>query len=154
MFGTGSREQYLVEGVIVAMWTVGCAVAGGALFGVTQMKRFPLLRHIVALVAMATFIVLSTQIWDAYVEKTRWYSFKETIPKEIWLYLGSSVKKNSGLFKRLLRASEIFLYEYKDWPSFQKKSYSLVVEYMLRLWKEFAEQHNLYNPLLSNVTAT
>ena len=151
VFGTGGREQYLAEGIIVAVWAVGCGLAGATLYGATKMKRFPLLRHALALLAMAVFVVLLSQIWDAYLEKTRWYSFKETIPDEAWQYLTSSVKKSSGLVKRLLRTSEIFLYEFKDWSSFQKKAHSMVVEYVLRVWHELAEKHNLYNPF-SNST--
>ena len=61
------------------------------------------------------FIVLGLQIFEAYVDKTRWYTMKDTVPPHYWNFLSSSVKKSSGLMKRLVRVSEIFLFDFKDW---------------------------------------
>jgi hypothetical protein len=47
--------------------------------------------------------------------------------------LTSSVKKSSGLFKRLLRISEIWIYDYKDFQGFQKKVQVLVIDYLKRV---------------------
>jgi hypothetical protein len=46
--------------------------------------------------------------------------------------LSSSVKKSSGIAKRLVRLSEIFLFDFKDWPGFQKTARMMIVDYILR----------------------
>ena len=47
--------------------------------------------------------------------QTRWYNVRDTVPPAYWAFLSSSVKKSSGLAKRLVRLSEIFLFDFKDW---------------------------------------
>lgn len=138
IFAGQGREQYFIEGLIVALWTVGCGLAG-ALLHYSPRLPFPPLRHAAVLLSMTVFIVLSLQIWGAYVDKTRWYSLRETLPGEVWGYLTSSVKKNSWLPKRLMRLSEYVLYDYKNWEGFQKKAKLLVLDYVERTfntWKE------------------
>ena len=132
IFAGAGREQYVVEGIIVAAWTVGCGVAGLLMYYSTKAPLW-IFRHVMVILSMAMFIVLGQQIFEAYVEKTRWYQVKETVPPQVWEFLTASVKKKSGLFKRLLRVSEIWLYEYKDWASFQNKVKLLVADYMYRL---------------------
>ena len=107
IFAGQGREQYFVEGFIVAAWTVGCGLAGLMLYYSTKVP-FALVRHVMAIAAMSAFIVLGLQIFEAYSEKTRWYQIKETIPPQFWSFLTSSVKKSSGLIKRLVRVSEIW----------------------------------------------
>ena len=107
IFAGQGREQYFVEGFIVAAWTVGCGLAGLMLYYSTKVP-FALVRHVMAIAAMSAFIVLGLQIFEAYSEKTRWYQIKETIPPHYWSLLTSSVKKSSGLIKRLIRVSEIW----------------------------------------------
>jgi hypothetical protein len=133
IFSPQGRDQYLVEGIIVALWTVGAGLA--AYFAAYSTKiPVPLLREVLVLVFMTCFIVLGVQIWMAYVSKTAWYSLKETIPPVLWTYITSGVKKNSDLFKRLLRMSEIWLFEIKglDFEAFEKKFQLLVVDYVKR----------------------
>lgn len=131
IFAPQGRDQYLIEGIIVSSWTVGC----GLCFYLIQMStklRFPLLRHILVMLFLTAFVVLATEIWSAYVAKTAWYSLKETVPGEVWFFLTSAVKKNSGLLKRLLRVSEIWLFEVKQYSDIYKKFNSLVVDYVKR----------------------
>ena len=123
--------QYFIEGLIVAAWTVGCGFAG-LLLVYSPKLPFWRLRHAAALLSLSVFVVLCLQIWDAYVEKTRWYTLKDTLPKELFAFLTSSVKKNSGLAKRLLRVSEIWLFDYKDWPAFLKSVNFYVTDYVVR----------------------
>ena len=131
IFAEQGRDQYLIEGMIVAAWTVGCGIAGIMMLWSTKLP-FAALRHVVVIASMSVFIVLAMQIWAAYVDKTRWYNMKDTVPDYIWAYFTSSVKKSSGLMKRLLRLSEIWLYDFKDWDSFKGKFKTLVVDYLIR----------------------
>ena len=131
IFSGQSRDQYLVEGVLVAMMTLGAAMAMVLLQYSTKIP-FAIGRHVCVLFAMSVFIVLSFQIWGLYVDKTRWYSLKETLPEELWAWISSSVKKSSPIHKRLFRLSEIWLFDYKDWTGFEKKAKSLVYDYVLR----------------------
>ena len=39
---------------------------------------------------------------------------------------------SSGVFKRLIRLSEIFLFDFKDWKWFQGKAKALLYDYVLR----------------------
>lgn len=64
--------------------------------------------------------------------QTRWYSIRDTVPPAYWTFLSSSVKKSSGIAKRLVRLSEIFLFDFKDWPGFQKTARMMIVDYILR----------------------
>jgi hypothetical protein len=57
---------------------------------------------------------------------------QDTFPPALWNFLSSSVKKSSGLLKRLLRLSEIWLYEYKDFQGFKKRSHALLFDYIKR----------------------
>lgn len=59
---------------------------------------------------------------------------QDTMPPEVWHFLSASVKKTSGLPKRLLRLAEVWLFDAKnnDWAGFQKKAQALVVDYLLR----------------------
>lgn len=87
-----------------------------------------ILRHIGVLVTMAIFIIFCLEISSAYLEKTKWYNIKETLPNIVWTFISSSVKKSTKLPKRLLRLSEIFLFEYKDWNGFLRKAKLLVLD--------------------------
>lgn len=131
IFAGAGREQYLVEGVLVALMTVGCGISGLLIYYGTKLPIGPL-RHVVVILAMSCFVVLCLEIGEAYIDKTRWYSVKETVDKPVWEYMTSTVKKNSGLVKRMLRLSEIWLVEYKDWAGFMKKVQSLLVDYVKR----------------------
>lgn len=132
MFATQGRDQFLVEGIVVALWTLGCALAYYIMYQSTKL-RFPLLRHVGVLFGMTLFIVLGLQLWTAYGAKTAWYSLKETLPADVWHYMSSSVKKNSGIVKRFLRLSELWLVEVKDFETLRKKFDLLIVEYVKRV---------------------
>ncbi len=130
IFAPQGRDQYLIEGIIVALWTVGCGLSYSLMLYATRL-RFPVLRHVLVLLSMTLFIVLLLQIWHAYVDKTGWYALKDTFPAELWGWLTASVRKNSGLAKRLLRVSEFWLYESKgDWHALVKKFNTIVVDYV------------------------
>jgi hypothetical protein len=58
-------------------------------------------------------------------------STQDTFPPQLWFWISSSVKKSSGLPKRLWRLCEVWLFESKDWSAFQKKAQALVVDYVL-----------------------
>lgn len=129
LFAPQGRDQFLIEGIVVAFWTVGCALSYTLMLYATKL-RFPVVRHVLVLLCMTLFVVFSLQIWQAYVDKTGWYSLRETFPAEVWAWLTASVKKTSGLPKRLLRMSEYWLYESKDWASFVKKFDALVTQFV------------------------
>lgn len=132
IFAAQGREQFLLEGIIVAMWTIACALSCFFIVGASKL-RFPLLRHVLILFGMSVFVVFALQLWGAYTTKTSWYSLRDTLPNQVWQFLRSSVKKDSGILKRLLRSSEVWLMEAKDFSAFQKKFDLLVVEYVKRL---------------------
>ena len=131
IFAGAGRDQYFVEGVLVALMTVGCGVSGLLVYYGTKLPFSPL-RHAVVIASMGCFTVLCLEIGEAYVDKTRWYSVKETVDKPVWEFLTSTVKKNSGLLKRMLRLSEIWLLEYKSWGGFTAKVQTLLVEFVKR----------------------
>lgn len=131
IFAPQGRDQFFIEGIIVALWTIGCGLSYSLMNWATRI-RFPVVRHCLVILSMTLFIVLSLQIWNAYIDKTQWYSLRETLPAEVWSYLSGSVKKSSGLPKRLLRMSEYWLWETKDLEGFWKKFQALVVDYVRR----------------------
>lgn len=132
IFAGQGRDQYLIEGIIIALLTIGAAAAMSLAYFITKLP-FPLVRHAGVLFFMSVFVLLSLQLFDHYVDKTRWYRVSDTIPPAIWSYFSSSVKKTSYLPKRMLRVSEIWLFEYKDWPTFQKKFKQLIIDYLIRV---------------------
>jgi hypothetical protein len=134
IFAPQGRDQFLVEGIIVALWTVGCGLAAYLVLQSTKL-RIPVVREILVLAFMTVFVMLGAEIWSAYVSKTPWYSLKETVPPPMWSYLTAGVKKNSDVFKRLIRVSEIWMFEIKglDFESFGKKFQLLVVDYLKRV---------------------
>lgn len=129
LFASRGREQYLLEGIIVALWTLGCGLSLVLSFLSTKIP-IPPVRHVLVILGFAMFVVFSLQIWNAYVDKTPWYSIKDTVPEEVWRWLSSSVKKSSGVLKRLLRVSEIYLWEFKDLQSLQKRAKPILFDYL------------------------
>lgn len=137
IFAPQGRDQFLIEGIIVALWTVGAGLSLFLMQQATKLK-FPVLRHILVLFLFSVFIVLAQQIWTAYIAKTPWYSMRETLPSPLWQYLTSGVKKNSDIFKRFVRMSEIWLFdEAKDFEGLKKKFQQLVVDYLQRVFTQF-----------------
>ena len=135
-FSGESREQYLLEGLVVA-GLVLCAAMSLVLMCYSLKIPFSLGRHVGVIFFLSVFIVFMQNIWDAYVDKTSWYSLKETLPEPAWHFLTSSVKKNSWLPKRLLRLCELFLsddfkFTTEDWNKLGKKFQTLIVDYLNR----------------------
>lgn len=128
IFAPQGRDQYSVEGIIVALCTIGCGLSYFLLYWSTKV-RFPLLRHVLVILSLTLFMVLSLQLWSAYTSKTLWYSLKDTFPADVWAFFASSVKKQSGLVKRLFRVSELWLVT-KDESAFYKKFDGLFVDYV------------------------
>lgn len=133
IFAPQGRDQFLFEGIIVALLTVGCGLSYYLLMLSTKIP-ISILRHLGVLFFLTVFIILSMQLFSVYCIKTPWYSLRETIPSTVWNYFTSSVKKSSGLMKRLLRLSEIWLFEAKDISSMRKKFDSLILEYFKRVF--------------------
>lgn len=187
IFAGQGRDQYFIEGIIVAGWAVGCGLSVAAMYYSTKLSTnfftsyssysttssssttsstttssnseksndehekpkgssvllkicgnieflfWAIIRHMCVLLSMTVFLVLTLQVWEAYVDKTRWYSLKETVPEQLWSFLTSAVKKSSGLPKRLVRLSEYYLFEYRDFAGFQKKAKQLVFDYLYRI---------------------
>lgn len=44
-------------------------------------------------------------------------------------FLFGSIKKSTGPLRRLLRLSQLWLWDYKDWPSYQKHLHAYLVKY-------------------------
>ena len=139
LFSMGGRDQFLIEGIIVALWTLGCGLAAyGIMLTPKALRRFPLLQHAVVLLCAAVWLVLAVHIWEAYRQKTMWYTLQETLPGELWTWMTASVKKSSSLVKRLHRLSELWLtsdclHSKTDWVAFQKKFKLLLVDYIMRI---------------------
>lgn len=131
IFSGQNREQYMLEGLIISAVTIAAALSMVGLHYVTKI-RYSLLRHVGVIFLMSVFVVLSIEIFSFYTEKTRWYNLKDTLPSYVWSWITSTVKKNSGLPKRLLRVSEYYLFEYKDWSGLKKKVQVLLVDYVQR----------------------
>ena len=137
IFATRGREQFLFEGIIVALWTIGC---GFSLFITYFGTRIPFspLRHVVVILGLAMFVVFSMELWNAYADKTPWYSIRETLPQEVWKWLSGGVRKDSTLLKRLVRLSEVYVREFKDLHSFRKKAKIILTDYVKKLLKKYA----------------
>lgn len=141
IFSGGNRDQFLLEGVIVAFWTL--AVACGCV-GMMKSATLPssAMRHVGVIVSLSIIIVFLTEICDLYGDKTEWYHVKDTYPSYAWSWLSvvsGPVKKQSRLWKRLLRVSELFLFDFRNWPSFKQRFQILLVDYLMRLWGELKE---------------
>lgn len=129
IFATQGRDQYLLEGLIVAFMTLLSALAA-YFMNISTKLRYPLLRHIVVILALAIWIVLGCYTFTTYRSKTGWYQLKDTLPPSLWSWMSASVKKSSTLPKRLWRLSEIWLFEAKDLSGFYKKFQALIVDYI------------------------
>lgn len=131
LFVVQGRDQYMIEGIIVALWTLLCGLSAYCVYSSTKLP-ISIVRHLAVIAFMTLFVVFGQQLWQAYVAKTMWYKLQSTLPEDLWRYLSSSVKKSSGLMKRLLRVSEVWLFESKTLDDFQKKFQSIVVDYLKR----------------------
>lgn len=131
IFAGAGRDQYLLEGILVAAMTVGCGIAGCLMYYGTSWKYEPISRHIFVILGLSIFIVCGLELGETYKLKTQWYRLQDTVPAPIWAWITSSVKKTSGIPKRLLRLSEVWL-ETKNIATFYKKANVLLVEYVKR----------------------
>ncbi len=135
IFAGAGRDQYLLEGIIISLMTLGCGVAGMIMLGATKLRSpEPFTRHILVMLALATFIALGTEIAQLYQMKTGWYQFKDTLPPEAWAWITGSVKKSTGLWKRLFRLSEVYLYEFTSFTGFKKKAKTILFDYLGRVY--------------------
>lgn len=133
IFAGQGRDQYLLEGLIIGLLTVGCGVAGAMMVGASKIKSpEPLTKHIGVILALALFVVFSLEIADLYKLKTGWYQVKDTLPPWMWAWMSGSVKKSTGLIKRMLRLSEVFINEYSTLGGFKKKAKSILLDYVSR----------------------
>jgi len=134
IFAGQGREQYTLEGIIIALWTIGCGLSLYLMHYFTT-KRYSIVRHLGVILCMSSFIVLLSLLTTQYLEKTKWYQISEVVDKTIYTaatnYMKQTVKPSSGLFKRLVRISEYVLKEYKDFDSFGKKFKVIIVDYIL-----------------------
>ncbi|KAJ1442975.1 hypothetical protein B484DRAFT_40166 [Ochromonadaceae sp. CCMP2298] len=130
IFSSGGRDQFVLEGVVVVLMTLGAALSAHLTSRATYIK-FPLVRHLLVLLSMAVCATLFTHIFQVYVIKTPWYTLKDTMPPELHAWMAANVKKSSSLFKRLFRVSQIWL-ESKDLSGFYRKFKLLVVDYIMR----------------------
>jgi len=85
IFAAQGRDQYLVEGIIVALWTLGCGLSAYLMIAFSKL-RFPVLRHGLIILCMAIFMLLLVQIFEAYRAKTAWYTIRDTLPSEVWTW--------------------------------------------------------------------
>ncbi len=133
IFAGQGRDQYLLEGLIVGLLTVGCGIAGMMMIGASKIKSpEPLTRHIGVILALSLFVVLSLEIAELYKLKTGWYQVKDTLPPGMWAWMSGSVKKSTGLVKRMFRLSEVFINEYSTFGGFKKKAKSIILDYLSR----------------------
>jgi hypothetical protein len=129
--GQGGRDQTVLEGVAVALYTVG---AGFSLWGLEKSSRIKnsYISRVVILLCLASSGVMLSKIWTCYTFKTTWYNLKGTMPSTVWNWIASPVKRTSGVWKRIFRLCEIFVLEYKSYENFAKKCKSILVDYLLR----------------------
>jgi len=134
IFAGQGREQYTLEGIIIALWTIGCGASLYLMHYFTT-KRYSIVRHLGVIFCMSTFIVLLSLLITQYLEKTKWYQISDVVDKTVYTtltnYMKQPVKPSSGFFKRLVRISEYTLNEYKDFDSFWKKFKVIIVDYLL-----------------------
>jgi hypothetical protein len=141
IFAGEGRDQFVLEGIVISLYTFGCGIALALIHWLSKFK-YPLLKHVLIIIALAIFVVCSMELWNLYKFKTRWYNLSSTLPPQLSVWLTSAVKKNSGFLKRFFRLGEYVLFELKDWEGFQKKFNSLIVEYGQRLLEEYREHRN------------
>mmetsp|Transcript_1537 Transcript_1537/g.2471 ORF Transcript_1537/g.2471 Transcript_1537/m.2471 type:complete len:404 (-) Transcript_1537:74-1285(-) len=133
IFSPEGRGQFLLEGVFIAALTIAAA---GLLAFAHYATKAPiwLVRHVSVLVFLSGFIVCAVLIFDAYVTKTGWYRLQDTLPPEMWIWMSSSVKRNSGILKRLYRLTEYILRDSKGVEDVLKKAKLLIVDYAKRTY--------------------
>ena len=137
-FSGESRDQYLLEGLIVAGYVLGTAT-GLILMHYSTRLPYAIVRTICVCISIGLFLSMGHNLWKSYIYKTSWYSLKDTLPAPVWHFMSSSVKKNSGLPKRFYRLIEIYLsddfdvFNGDDWRRLQKKFQTLIIDYIMRV---------------------
>jgi len=138
LFSEQSRDQTVLEGLTVALFTFGFAlslffvnaVATSSRWHVPVVRRFlpnsvngsidRVLRAIAVSAALALLLVSFDALWESYIYKTQWYRITDTMPKWIWKPFADKVVRSSGLAKRLLKLASVYIYDFKNWPAFYK----------------------------------
>ena len=138
IFSGESREQFLLEGIIIAGYVLGAAT-GLILMHYSTTLSNVIVRHICVCISIGIFLTMGQNIFESYTHKTSWYNIKDTLPAPVWEFMSSSVKKNSGILKRIYRILEIFLsddfdlFDGDDWRKLQLKFRTLIIDYIIRV---------------------
>ena len=101
IFAGQGREQYVLEGLLIAGMSVLCGGALAVGYKATKMHVGSVMRHVLVLMALAIFVTVAVQLTEIYIFKTGWYRIQETVPAEVWSWFKGSVRKSSSLPKRL-----------------------------------------------------
>lgn len=75
IFATQGRDQYLLEGIIIAFMTLLGGLAAYCMNASTKL-RFAVLRHAAVLLSMAVWVVIAYYTFETYRLKTGWYNLK------------------------------------------------------------------------------
>ena len=135
LFMGQGREQYVLEGLVVSLYTLGLGFGTIALYYSSKREFghsfFGLpLRSLICCCSLALCVLCGSLLFEAYCVKTQWYNFFETLPAELKHWMRAELRKSSGLVKRLYRAATLYLSEYKNWKTFLKKLKIIFVGYL------------------------
>mmetsp|Transcript_3095 Transcript_3095/g.4730 ORF Transcript_3095/g.4730 Transcript_3095/m.4730 type:complete len:234 (+) Transcript_3095:228-929(+) len=133
IFTSMGREQWKYEGLVTAFFQFMFALLVYLMMSVTRRKMNPILSTLSVCLCLTGIMYCSREFMALYELKTPWYSLQEVVPKTaLNLISRGNVKKRSGIAARLLRMSEIWLFEYTGKEAFVKKFKVIVIDFLLR----------------------
>mmetsp|Transcript_17683 Transcript_17683/g.67264 ORF Transcript_17683/g.67264 Transcript_17683/m.67264 type:complete len:411 (-) Transcript_17683:87-1319(-) len=151
VFSTGSRDQFVLEGLAVAglsfaiAATVVAAVSVARNVSVDSSKVWiwtaflGAVRVVLTTLLMALLCVLLGKLFQLYTLKTRWYRIVDTLPPQMrQLFVApGKLKKSAGLIRRLIKASYYGLFQAPTFSAVLKKFDAIVLSYLKRLVREY-----------------
>jgi len=132
LFHPANRSQFALEGFLVVGLMLLLAVCAIVLFEAPRAKWWTT-RHLGVLLGFSAFAVLFIGLMEVYLFKTGFYRLSETFPPEVWNWISSSIKRKTGIPKRLFRLGQVFLFEFQSWGQYYRKVKTLLLDYVYRV---------------------
>ncbi|EWM24709.1 Oligosaccharyl transferase complex, subunit OST3/OST6 [Nannochloropsis gaditana] len=130
-----TSDMFVFEGLLMGFLQLAAGLAFVLTYFFASRRRQTLLQWIGINLSLAAALYFLHQIFGFYSEKARWYRIQHIVDPMMANFLFGNMKKGSGLFRRLVRLTQLWLYEFKDLVSFRRSAMSYLGKYIKRLGK-------------------
>ncbi|GAB5033214.1 cbl-interacting serine threonine-protein kinase 9 [Nannochloropsis oceanica] len=128
-----SSDQFVAEGLVMGSIQLCAGLSFVGMYWFASQKRNGIAQWLGINLSLAAALYFLHRLFAFYATKTRWYDVNSTLDPNLSTFLFGNMKKGSGLFRRVLRVTQLWLYEYKDWGVFRRTASSLMAKYVKKM---------------------